>query len=79
MLLTLKSHEMNMANLFLIQIQKRYVMSIATNTLTGIFEVKGIKYLIDENDIDDLPPQSTDEYSADPIQLDMEKIKQLQQ
>ena len=43
------------------------------------FEVQDIKYLINENDLDDLPPQRKGEYSGDLMHLDMGKIKQLQQ
>ena len=49
------------------------------------FEIKGIKYLIDEKELDDLPSQSTDTHSRDPnpssfkCNLDITKVKQLQQ
>ena len=49
------------------------------------FEIKGIKYLIDEKDLDDPPSQIVDAHSKDPnpspfkCNLDMTKVQQLQQ
>ena len=49
------------------------------------FEIKGIKYLVNEKDLDDLPSQSIDVHSKDhdpssfKCNIDMTKVKQLQQ
>ena len=49
------------------------------------FEIKGIKYLVNEKDLDDLPSQSVDAHSKDhnpspfKFNLDMTNVKQLQQ
>ena len=43
------------------------------------FEIKGVKFLIDEKDTDDLPLRSKDEYYGDHIHSYITKVKQLQQ
>ena len=84
-LMNLESQEVGMVNLFLTLNQTQYVMSVLANTLNRKFEIKDIKYLVDEKDLDDLPSKSVDANSKDPdpspfkCNLDMTKVKQSQQ
>ena len=78
------SWEMSIANLFDLESEMVCDVNIIQHS-NKEFEIKGIKYLVNKKDLDDLPSQSVDACSKDPhpspfkCNLDMTKVKQLQQ
>ena len=79
------SQEVNMANLFLTLSQTCVCDINLSQHPNKEFDIKGIKYLINEEDIDYLPSESVDAHFKDPkpssfkCSHDMTKVKQLQQ
>ena len=69
----MKNWKLNVANL-IFETDSEIVCDINIHHQSNReFEIKGIKCLINKKDIDDLPSQSKDGYSGDPIHIDMKR------